>query len=47
MLKWGKNWTQNVLYNLLKNIALEHIFLKYMKPEDIEAEKERNQNFYN
>lgn len=36
-----------VLYNLLKNIALEHIFLKYMKPEDIEAEKERNQNFYN
>ena len=35
------------LYNLLKNIALEHIFLKYMKPEDIEAEKERNQNFYN
>ena len=35
-----------VIYNLLKNIALEHVFLKYMKPEDVEAEKERNQKFY-
>ncbi len=35
------------VYNLCKNIALEHVFLKYMSPEDIEEEKERNQEFYN
>lgn len=35
------------VYNLLKNIALEHVFLKFMTPEDVEAEKERNRNFYN
>lgn len=35
------------MYNLLKNIALEHVFKKYMSPEDIEAEEERNRSFYN
>ena len=35
------------LYNLLKNIALEHVFKKFMSPEDIAAEEERNRNFYN
>ncbi|MBQ8278408.1 MAG: DUF624 domain-containing protein [Roseburia sp.] len=36
-----------VLYNLLKNIAIEHVFKKYMTPEDLELEEERNRNFYN
>lgn len=36
-----------VLYNLLKDLVLERVFLKYMKPEDIEKEKERNRDFYN
>jgi len=36
-----------VLYNLLKNLILEHIFKKYMTPEDLELEQERNRNFYN
>ena len=35
------------LYNLLKNLMLEHVFKKYMTPEDLEAEQERNRNFYN
>ena len=36
-----------VLYQLLKNIAIEHVFKKYMTPEDLELEAERNRNFYN
>lgn len=36
-----------VLYNLLKNIALEHIFKKYMTPEDLALEEERNRVYYN
>lgn len=36
-----------VLYQLLKNIAIEHVFKKYMTPEDLELEEERNRNFYN
>lgn len=36
-----------VLYNLFKNIAIEHVFKKYMTPEDLELEEERNRNFYN
>ena len=36
-----------MLYQLLKNIILEHIFKKYMTPEDLALEEERNRNFYN
>lgn len=36
-----------VLYQLLKNIAIEHVFKKYMTPEDLALEEERNRNFYN
>lgn len=36
-----------VLYQLVKNIAIEHVFKKYMTPEDLELEEERNRNFYN
>ena len=32
---------------LLANFILEKIFQKYMSPEDLEAENERNQEFYN
>ena len=35
------------VYMLLANYILEKIFLKYMSPEDIEAEKERNQDYFN
>lgn len=35
------------VYMLLANYILEKIFLKYMSPEDIEAEKERNQEYFN
>ena len=35
------------VYHILKNTVLEHIFKKYMAPEDLEAEQERNRNFYN
>lgn len=34
-------------YMLLDNFILEKIFLKYMSPEDIEAEKERNAEYFN
>lgn len=36
-----------VLYQLFKNIILERIFKKYMTPEDLALEEERNRNFYN
>jgi len=36
-----------VLYQLLKNLAIEHVFKKYMTPEDLALEEERNRNFYN
>lgn len=36
-----------VLYNLLKNVILEKVFKKYMTPEDLELEAERNREFYN
>ena len=36
-----------VLYQLCKNIAIEHVFKKYMTPEDLALEEERNRNFYN
>lgn len=35
------------LYMLLANLILERVFLKYMSEEDIAAEKERNEEFYN
>ncbi len=35
------------VYNLIKNLILERIFQKFMTPEDLEAEKERNRVFYN
>ena len=34
-------------YNLLKNVILEKVFKKYMTPEDIELEEERNRVYYN
>lgn len=36
-----------VLYQLCKNIAIERVFKKYMTPEDLALEEERNRNFYN
>ena len=36
-----------VLYNLSKNMVIERVFKKYMTPEDLELEEERNRNFYN
>lgn len=36
-----------VLYNLLKNAVLEKVFKKYMTPEDLALEEERNREFYN
>jgi hypothetical protein len=36
-----------VLYQLLKNIAIEHVFKKYMSPEDLALEEERNRTFHN
>lgn len=35
------------VYMLIVNFILEKVFLKYMSKEDIEAEQERNQEFYN
>ena len=35
------------VYMLLANFILEKVFQKYMTPEDIEAEKERNMEYYN
>lgn len=35
------------LYMLLANLILERVFLKYMSEEDIAAEKERNEEYYN
>ena len=34
-------------YMLIENQILEKVFRKYMTPEDIAAEEERNQEFYN
>ena len=34
-------------YMLIANAILEKVFLKYMSEEDIAAEQERNQEFYN
>ena len=35
------------IYMLLANFILEKIFQKYMSPEDLEAEKERNMEYFN
>lgn len=35
------------VYMLLANLILEKVFRKYMTPKDIEAEKERNMEYYN
>lgn len=35
------------VYMLLANLVLEKIFRKYMSEEDIEAEEERNREYYN
>ena len=35
------------VYMLLANFILEKIFQKYMSPEDLEAEKERNMEYFN
>lgn len=35
------------LYMLLANLILERVFRKYMSEEDLAAEQERNQEFYN
>lgn len=35
------------VYMLLANLVLEKVFVKYMTPEDIEAEKERNEQYFN
>lgn len=35
------------VYMLIANFILEKVFLKYMSKEDIEAEEERNREFYN
>lgn len=35
------------VYMLLANLILERIFAKYMKPEDLEAERERNREYFN
>lgn len=35
------------IYMLLANLILEKVFRKYMSEEDIAAEEERNQEFYN
>lgn len=36
-----------VLYQFLKSIAIERVFKKYMTPEDLELEEERNITFHN
>lgn len=36
-----------VVYTLLSNLILEKVFRKYMKEEDVEAEKERNMEYFN
>lgn len=35
------------VYQLLKNQIIERVFLKYMDPEDIEMEREKNRRYYN
>ena len=35
-----------IMYHLFKVKIIERIFIKYMSPEDIEAEKERNRIYY-
>ena len=35
------------VYMMLANFILEKIFQKYMSPEDLEAEKERNMEYFN
>ena len=35
------------IYMLLASFLLEKIFQKYMSPEDLEAERERNQDYFN
>jgi len=35
------------VYQIVKNVILEKIFKKYMTPEDIRLEEERNRIFYN
>lgn len=35
------------IYQLIKSNMIERVFVKYMKPEDIELEKERNRKYYN
>ena len=35
-----------VMYHLFKVKIIERIFIKYMSPEDIEAEEERNHIYY-
>ncbi len=35
------------VYMLIANVILEKIFVKYMSEEDIAAERERNEEFYN
>lgn len=34
-------------YMLLANLVLESIFRRYMSPEDLEAEEDRNRDYYN
>lgn len=36
-----------VMYNFIKNFIIEKVFKKYMKPEDLELEEERNRVYYN
>ena len=35
-----------IMYHLFKVKIIEHIFIKYMSPEDIEAEEERNRIYH-
>ena len=47
---WMLPWLMILLpavYILVANFILERIFRKYMSAEDLEAEQERNQEFYN
>ena len=36
-----------VVYMVIANRILEKIFIKYMSEEDLAAERERNEEFYN
>ena len=47
---WMLPWLMILLpavYILVANFILERIFRKYMSAEDLEAEQERNQEFFN